>query len=284
MFAGEELTEFLESLEGKTKKTIMTYKTQYNKLASGLHTTEVTSVSEKKVIELIKQYPNPNNQQALYNVAILLRKMKKLPYSILTKERDKNILIVKEHTRQKNKQLETQLPTLNDLLEYTDDLFDNGKYTDFIINYLLLNYQVRNKDLNFTITNRKKHMTDIHKNYIWFDVKTKKAVYLRRDYKTEKTYGEKKHIITDKEFITAVRRVLACQKHNEECGVFIPNEDQLGYYIRKATYNEIGEGAYLKIIIRALAKEGNIDKLKEISDNRGTSVDTLIESYNINIK
>ena len=276
-----EFKNFMDTLDGKSDHTKRAYKTQYTKLRNLLEH-DVADVSQKKAIDIISEQSNPNQQQALINIAVLVRRMNKLPTKDLEAKREANKKEVVKQVKRVNETL--VLPTLNDLEEYLEYLYANNQWTDYIINYLLLKYQVRNKDVNFTITTRKKDMTNQNKNYIWLDVRQKKAVYVRRDYKTEKTYGEKRHVITDKEFIVALKRVLACQKHNEECGVFIPNENQIGYYIMRATYKGIGEGAYLKILINAHKNGGNIQKLKEISDNRGTDLNTLLSNYNIDLK
>jgi hypothetical protein len=271
----------MDTLEGKSKHTKDTYRIQYNKLRK-MFDVDIADVSQKKLIQIISQQTNPNQQQSSINIAVLVRRMNKLPTNELEAKREENKKEVVKQVKRVNESL--VLPTLNDLEEYLEYLYANNQWTDYIINYLLLEYQVRNKDLNFTITTRKKHMTDKNKNYMWLDVKQKKALYVRRDYKTEKTYGEKQHVITDKEFIVALKRVLSCQKHNEDCGVFIPNENQVGYYIMRATYKGIGEGAYLKILINAHKNGGNIQKLKEISDNRGTDLNTLLSNYDIDLK
>lgn len=276
-----EFKNFMDTLDGKSEHTKRAYKTQYTKLRNLLEH-DVADVSQKKAIDIISELNNPNAQQALINIAVLVRRMNKLPTKDLEAKREANKKEVVKQVKQVNETL--VLPTLNDLEEYLEYLYANNQWTDYIINYLLLEYQVRNKDVNFTITTRKKDMTDKNKNYMWLDVRHKKAVYVRRDYKTEKTYGEKRHIISDKEFIVSLKRVLACQKHNEECGVFIPNENQIGYHIKKATYKGIGEGAYLKIVINAYKNGGNIQKLKEISDNRGTDLNTLLSNYNVDLK
>lgn len=276
-----EFKSFMDTLGEKSEYTKKTYRIQYNKLRKILGV-NIADVSQKKLIEIISQQSNPNQQQSSINIAVLVRRLNKLPTKELETKREANKKEVVKQVKKVNENL--VLPTLNDLEEYTEYLYANNQWTDYIINYLLLEYQVRNKDLNFTITTRKKDMTDKNKNYIWLDVKQKKALYVRRDYKTEKTYGEKQHLITDKEFIVALKRVLACQKHNEDCGVFIPNENQVGYYIMRATYKGIGEGAYLKILINAHKNGGNIQKLKEISDNRGTDLNTLLSNYNIDLK
>lgn len=162
-----------------------------------------------------------------------------------------------------------------------DKLYEDGKWTDYIINYLLINYFVRNEDLNFDIVERKKHMNDKTKNYIWLDVRRKKAVYVRNKYKTAKTYGTKIYTITDENFIKALREVQKCQNKGLDCGVFIPNENQIGYYIQKATYNNLGETLYMKILVKTYSN--NLLKIKEISEARGTDINTIIESYNLDL-
>lgn len=278
-----ELTNFLKTLEEKSVATQKAYKTQYNKLRNLLGN-DIATVSQKKAIQIISQVENPNSQQALINIAVLIRKMNGLPTKDLITMREANK--GKVVTRVKTVNQTINLPTLNDLEEYTESLYDKNKFTDFIVNYLLLNYYVRNKDLRFTIVTRKKEMTDKNTNYMWLDVKGKKAVYVRNSYKTVGTYGSKTHIIKDTEFLIALKRIYACQKRDESCGVIIGNEadDNLGYWVSKATYNGIGEGAYLKVIINAYRNGNDFQKLREISSSRGTNLDTLFSNYSIDLK
>ena len=55
-------------------------------------------------------------------------------------------------------------------------------------------------------------------------------------------------------------------------------------YMRNYVYalDNLGEGIYVKIIINHF--RNNLDKLNEISDNRGTSLKILKESYDIDTK
>ena len=140
------------------------------------------------------------------------------------------------------------------------------------MNYLLINLNVRNEDLLFKIVTRKRETKDTNFNYIWLS--PTKATYIRNVYKTAKTYGQKVNVITDKPFMSALRQYI--KNGNPD---FIPNADQLGYYIRINTLLNIGEGNYNKIIVNHF--RSNIDKLKEISNNRGTNINTILESYDI---
>jgi len=276
-----ELEEFINFNKDKSQKTKGTYERMYRKLSIILNE-DVGNLSEDKIIELVNnEVDNINTIQSLLNIAVLIKKMKNMKFEKLQAERKKNINKVELHTKNQNDKKKQIYPSLQELKDYTEYLFNNSKWTDYVINYLLLNNYVRNKDLDFIITLRKKDTTNKEKNYIWLDNRYRKAVYIRRDYKTMDTYGEKQSIIKDDKFITALRRIVAHQKYKENDGVFIPNENALGYYIQKATFQELGEGNYLKIIINHHLKNENPHILKEISKERGTDIQTLISNYSV---
>lgn len=269
---------FMMTLEGKSSATKKTYKTQYNKLRH-LIGNDIASVSQKKAIEAIKGIDNANSQQALINVGILTRKMCNLAVNEYENYRELNKEKIDKLIKENNKNLD--LPSLKQLEDYSESLYQQGNWTEYIINYLLLNYYVRNKDLNFTIVARKKDMVSNDKNYMWLDVRGRKALWVRNSYKTIATYGTKKHTITDTHFLTALKRVYECQKRDESCGVIIGNtdEDKLGYWVSKATYNGIGEGNYFKIAVNS--NKENLQKLKEISTSRGNSLESIVNNYDI---
>ena len=272
-----ELQKFMESVKDKSENTKKAYRIQYNKLTKLLGK-DVGEASQKIIIDTVKEEDKASAQQALINIAILIRRGEGLSVVDLEKLREKNKGVIVKQTKEKNVKLDSSLPSYQDLVEYTDHLYDQSEWTDYIINYLLLYYQVRNLDLLFDIVKRKKQTKeDKSKNYIW--ISDKKAVYIRNVYKTADKYDMKENTITDKKFITAVKRVLGCQKSNLDCGVFIPTQSQLGYYIKKATYKGLGEGNYVKIVLHHFRND--FDKIKEISANRGTSIDTLGEFYDV---
>ena len=271
-----ELDKLNDSVKDKSVNTQKSYKTQYNKLVKLLGK-PVSETSEKKLIEIVLEQPNNNQKQALINIGILIRRLYELSSTKLEALREKLKENLKEDVKEKNSVLQDTLPSYDDIVEYTENLWDKMEWRDYIINYLLINYQVRNQDLVFDLVNLKRQTKDDSKNYMWLS--PKKVVYIRNVYKTANKYGKKVVTITDPKFLLAVKRVYACNKRDEESGVFIPTLSQVGYYIMKATYKQIGEGAYLKILIKHHRKD--FTKLTEISENRGTSMKTLGESYDI---
>jgi hypothetical protein len=271
-----ELEQFITSVAGRSLNTIKTYKSQYNKLHK-LVGKNIAETSELKLLQIIANTENINGKQALINIGIQIRRLHNLSVEKLERERENNKHKLIGEVKNTNLKLQNSLPSYDELVSYMETLYNASAWTDYVINYLLINYQVRNLDLLFDIVKRKKDTNDTTKNYIWLSAK--KVVYIRNVYKTAGKYGQKVIIITDPKFMTAIKRIFACQKHNENCGVFIPNPDQLGYYIIKSSYKQIGEGNIMKIVVNHFRHD--LNKIKEISENRGTSIDTILNSYDI---
>jgi hypothetical protein len=57
---------------------------------------------------------------------------------------------------------------------------------------------------------------------------------------------------------------------------------RLDITLKKATLKNIGETAYLKIIMNHFKTD--LQKVKQIGESRGTATDTLIESYDLDNK
>ena len=275
--AESEIALFTNSMSSKSVNTQRAYKTQYNKLAKLIVTDAVHQNSEKTLIGLANDQSNANSQQALLNIGILIRKLYDLPVDKMIKFRDRNKVKLQEHVKEANQYL-SNLPTLKDLEDFTDHLYDNKEYLDYAINFLLLEYNVRNADLALEIVTKKRDASDNTKNYLW--LAPKKIVYVRNNYKTSDTYGKKEHIITDKKFMTAIKYLLKCQNKkdtNKMC--FFPSVEQAGYVVKKASYQQLGSGTYFKIAVDT--HRNDLQKIKEMGVNRGTATDTVIDSYNI---
>ncbi len=268
-----ELKKFQESLEGKSVNTIKAYTQQYKKLRKLLEK-DVIESSQDTIMDTVKAYAeNPNSRQALLNIGILIRQANKYAIDKLLAYRTKLTTLIKDSVKENNKQLQEVLPSYEDLIEYLEKLSKSKKYREYIINYLMINLQVRNEDLLFKIVERKKDTTDTNFNYIWLS--PTKATYIRNVYKTAKTYGQKVNVITDKAFLSALRQIIKKDTN------LVPNEESLGYYIRISTLLGMGEGKYFKIIVDHFRDD--FAKLKEISNNRGTALETIYESYNIKL-
>jgi hypothetical protein len=265
-----ELEKLMKSVESKSVNTQKSYRTQYNKLYSLLGKS-ISKTSEKLLIELILQQPNRNAQQALLNISILVRRAADLSTKQLELTRDKNKTKLQQDVKVANVGLKESLPTYQELLDYLEYLYDNQMWAYYVINYLLIHFQTRNSDLIFDIVKLKRDTTDKSKNYLW--IAPKKTVFIRNVYKTAKVYHQKSDIITDPKFTLAIKKIM------EKNIPIIPNPELVGHYVKKSTYNQLGEALYFKIQIHHFKNDMN--KIKQMSNNRGTSVDTITESYNI---
>ena len=279
--ASVELDKLINSVYDKSENTKRAYRVQYNKFSKMLDELDMPNQihlnSQKKLLELALEQDKPNSQQALINIAVLVRRLYSLNVDELIANREKNKVKIQERVKEVNKQLTNDLPSYQELLEYMAHLWATDKWESYIINWLLLNFQVRNKDLDFQVIFRKKDATDPEKNYMW--LAAKKCVFIRNVYKTAKFYDRKTNIIVDKSFHTAIKNFVRHRKAEQKNMLLITNEEQLGYIVKKATFKEIGEGNYVKIVIDHF--RGDLQMLKQISENRGTSVDTLLKYYDL---
>jgi hypothetical protein len=224
-----------------------------------------------------------NTQMSLINICVLVRKLEpEMPVDRLVEQRSINKGVVRDALKQVNTLKE--LPSLEDYDIYLESLWDKKKYKEYIINYLLRHHYVRNLDLIFDIVSSKSEtLDDLCKNYIWLDRRQSRCVYIRNMHKTAKTYGQKTAIITDKRFLSAVK------KEFKKMDSFPIEEDPalIGYRINKMTLpdkkgNRLGESNCLKIIVNHY--RDNYQKLKEISLSRGTNLEVLLTSYNISYR
>tara|TARA_R110001632_G_scaffold181648_4_gene301743 strand:+ start:3175 stop:3975 length:801 start_codon:yes stop_codon:yes gene_type:complete len=190
---------------------------------------------------------------------VLLDYAKKIKDSITTLQQKRTCTIKKDIENNDMKDKEQ-------LMEALDNLYSEGAYLKFIINYLLLNFHTRNQDLDLTITNTNKEMND-ETNYLL--VRKNKVVFIRNNYKTKELYGVKEYVITDKKFIYAVKQ-LGLGK--------ILHTNNISREVRSHTIDKLSESQINKIIMFSLP----VNDLEHISQSRGTSINTLLESYNPN--
>ena len=282
-----ELEEFRKTFANKSKVTNNVYNSNYKKLREMLGDVDIASVSQQKVIELAKTLNNRNSQQSLINIAYLIRKNEGMAINELETFRKKNQSVIKDKVYESNTNLMDSLPSYNTIVDFTNDLLKDEKYVHYVINYLLINCQVRNADLIFDFVLFKRDTKDTSKNYLWYSSKSKTVHYIRNVYKTAKIvkpdgtttgYGQKVIKITDPKFIKVMKIFVNYQKKEQKPIVFFPNSDA-GYYVRKMTYNNLGETAYFKIVVNHFRNDPNM--LKQISYNRGTDINTILESYDI---
>jgi hypothetical protein len=164
-------------------------------------------------------------------------------------------------------ELKDKLMSLSEFDEKLQNIYDNKEYAKYVVNYLFRNFGVRNKDVDVSIVKRKKDMDD--SNYLW--IRPKSISYIRRDYKTKGTYGEKKYEVTDKQFRTAVRKL--GQGPILKTGL-------LTNVLKKVIITK--ESDVFKILIDDAYSRSDWEEIKRLSESRGTNIKTIAENYHIN--
>jgi hypothetical protein len=283
----KEYLTLKEHYAGSSVSTMSSYRNNYNKMIDALDGLEITEVSENTIIKAINTsgIENPHTRNALLNINIIVRSLPdyQLGVSDLIEKRSSLTTEIFNRTKEKNNNID--LPSYDKLIEFMNEQYDKGNYRGYVINYLLLNYQVRNQDLDFTIVKTRKEMDDKTRNYLWVNVKTKAVIYQRNIYKTAKVYGSLEASIKDAKFMKSIKVISNLQdinkkdnNHGKE-GVFIKNVSSLPKIISRYTLDELGEGRYCKVVVNHFRNDP--DMINTISLNRGTSLKTLMFSYNI---
>jgi len=270
-----EFERFSASYAEKSKNTIKTYNNAYKKLHDELEQKDINTCTSTEIFKALDKFESANTKQSLLNIAIGVWKVYGLDTDDLVAYREDLSKSIKQSVKSKNKALQEHLPSYGELVKHTNACFDSGKFVEYIVNFLILNFQVRNQDLNFKIISQLINATDPELNYM-VPMKSK-VYYVRNKYKTSNTYGPKQDIITDPDFITAIKRIQALNKDGHN--VIIPNENTIAYRVQSLTYQNLGEGAMFKIIVNHFRDD--IDELKKISANRGTDISTILASYDI---
>lgn len=273
-------------------QTQRTYASNYKKLLDALGTFELNDVPQKDIISAVEKYENANSKIMLINVAMNVKSHFHNRTDLLTKHRE---LLKLEINQNKNKNKDVKrdkMPSFHELQRYLNSLYLDGEWRAYIINYLLINFNVRNKDLDLVIVS---NLSDYKSRGVKGDENVlyvgSKNMYLRNDYKTVKQYGQKKIAWNNRKFGVAVKSFVADQDAEENFVYLLSDSNQnrisgdsLGNYIRKYTLDDMTESDYNKISVSRVKSMDDFALLQKISEFRGTSVQTLITEYNVNLK
>jgi len=164
----------------------------------------------------------------------------------------------------------------NDLSAYVEQQFKNKDYVSHIINYLLVHKNVRNQDVNVYITSDKSD--DLEGNYIQI-INGSRVRYVRNNYKTFSTYGRKSNDITTKSF---VKSVIELQKQYGDNYHILGKDIKSTSLTKKITsYTMMGmtEASIFKVVLKTFREDPDV--LKNISLNRGTSLDVIVNEYDV---
>jgi len=274
----DELTHAFSIKNSISDKTKTNYQNYYKRMLSLLGGKEIIKSTNKKIIKVLKDDTEipASSKMALLNVAIVIKQTHELKTDELIKFRDTGREKLTEQIATKNIELEKELPTLKELTIFMNETYKEKDWDAFLVNYLLINFSVRNMDLDLIITIDKEEVKP-GDNYLLVQKSTIK--YIRYKYKTAETYGAKQNVIRSQKVMKACMELLGDEPNalllSRNNGKRIA-DNSLNNAVSSKTFDNIGEGKYMKIVVRDSGKS-----VAQISKNRGTSISTISSNYDV---
>ena len=270
----ELIKEYLEHIKKEksvSEGTLKTYKNIGESLPFSLLTSQPVLI--KKLKDL---YSNANTLQLYLNMIILVRRHNDIDTDKLIKFRNSLRDEIIESRKKNLDELDDKLPKLNVIMDELNDLTG----IRYILNYLIIEHGLRNKDLNLQFV--KVLPKDKIDNYILN--KGKHILLDINDYKTSETHGNKQIKITNEKFINEFKSLnlknddyLLSKKDKSK----ITNISTFNDKVLNLTIDKLGQNKLVKIVIRDLLNKKNFQKLEQLSMDRGTSLSVLLKSYNL---
>ena len=265
--------EWLNSEETINRKlsntTIKNYTNTAKNINFGIMNGQNTLIKKLK-----ENYDNPNTRATFLNMIILLRNFKEQDTDKLINYRNLMKKEINTDRKIKLKDSNEELPTL----EYLESQLKNLHGMKYVINYLFINYGFRNRDINLKYVT--KLSEDGKENYLT-PVKGGLKMVIN-EYKTNKSFGTKVYFIRDKDFMKKWKKV------ELKDGDYILNNNNSKYsqsrfneIVKKLSIDNLGETNIFKIVVKDLLEKKDYKKIEELSASRGTSLDTIMRSYNL---
>jgi hypothetical protein len=270
----ELVKEYLEHIKKKksvSAGTIKTYENIGNNLPFSLLLSQ--SLIEKKLKEL---YTNPNTLQLYLNMIILIRRHLDHDNDKLIKLRNSLKDKIIEMRKENLDKLDDKLPSY----DYIKKELDNLTGIRFILNYLILNHGLRNKDLNMVFV--KSLPKDKFDNYI-----LNKGKYILldiNDYKTQETHGNKQIKITDEKFIAEFKKLKLKDGFPllpMKCGMRVTATSTFNDKIISLSIDKLGQNKLFKSKVKDLLNKKDFNTLEQLANDRGTSLGVILKSYNL---
>jgi hypothetical protein len=265
------MNEYIEKQDKISDQTKKTYLQTAKTLPFNITTSQSTII--KKLKEL---YTNPNTLSLYLNMIILIRRHLNLEHEKLIKLRNDLRTEIIKLRKENMTSTKSELPTYDELIEKLNELVG----IRYILNYLLITYGLRNKDLNLLYVNKLPEKQE-DENYL---VQSKNNIKLViNDYKTDKSFGSKTIEIKDKKFKEELNKL-----NLKDNTYILPKRDSSKLKINSfndkvlsLSIDGLGETRIFKILVKYLLDTKNFSKLEELVESRGTSLSTIMKSYNV---
>ena len=267
------------------------YKYAYKKLQSinfAFFTDDVDVLKNK--FSMNSNFITPNQKLLCLNLIIVLYKKKEINIDSFLNYRaeltKKNTEYKYSKLKEKKKELigidykrlKLELKNVYDLIENNGfnifDKIDKARYIKYIINFLFLNFCCRNADVNVKILKE----DDGEGNRLI--INKENVMFIRRDYKTFKTYGQKNNKIKNEKFLKVIQHYY--KKYPDDY-LITQDKHTLFNQLRKYLILELKENEICKLVIDYHYKNEDTAKIRKIGEYRGTSIPVLEQNYNLNI-
>jgi len=281
----DEWGEYIKISAFKSKNTIASYKNAHGRLTEYLEKPIYKSTPVAIIAAVRELATNPNTRASLLNVAIVFYGIYEKNNSKLLKYKTEVAKEIAEHREKSLASKEQVLPDMEFINKHLKGLFVAERWADFIIMWLMLEYNTRNADVDVEIVDTiHKTKRDKMRNYLV--VRREDFVYIRRNYKTYKTYHEKRFVFKNQLIKRAVRYFKAEMPPNSKLFLMNHNGDRLSEgsianYLKKILPEGITESDLNKIQVSEIESLADYYALEEMGKRRGTSVETLINNYHL---
>ncbi len=284
-YMNKDLNDYLKTAD-ISDSTRTNYINDYNRLRLLLNNNKsLYNISQKDILTAIKS--SENSQANLLNIAIVILRSKDKPNTKLITYREK---IFEERKAYQNKKNQKLLNTNDVDFNKLNEILDKSVGNDYLLFYLLMNFNVRNADMAITIADKNKIKEVYNKNDNFMVVYPNKVIYIRQDYKTKDIYGAKKHIIKDKKFVLTLKNRIAegytslfTNNKNQPLKVNEMNNHIKRRYAKFLPEANMSQSLIYKIIQNHYEELGDIKKLQEIAELRGHRIDTQLNNYSSTI-
>jgi hypothetical protein len=237
----------------------------------------ILKTSNETIIKILTEaFENVSSRYSYLNVPIIVKLHYGYDADSLIEYRDKLRTERDGHTEAKKNDNSIIYYDLKCIHRDIERISQSNDYIKYVINYLLFNYGVRNKDLNVFITNDKSKLNS-ELNFLLIGDKSVK--WIINDYKTKMTYGTKEIIIKNSNFIRVVKLIPNNTFLLSYEGIHI-SQSSLSNFIKSRTLHNLNEGEIFKLILHDSRNSKSLEKIKhQLSKWRGTDISTINQYY-----
>ena len=268
--------EAINSRDNITDTTKKDYLKKLRKIHMILGKGVLKTSNDTIIAKLTEEIPNVASRYTYINLPIMVKNHFGYDANLLIDERE-NLKAQRDgHIEAKKSEDSIVYHDLNCIHREIDRLSQSGDKQAYVINYLLYNYGVRNKDLDVIITHDKNAINS-DENFLL--VGNKSVKWIINDYKTKANYGTKVILIKNPNFM----RVMSLMPNNSHLlsydGTHIASSS-LDKFIKTRTIHNLTESQVFKNILHEKRNSPSIEKIKkQFSEWRGTDIATINKFY-----